>query len=162
MVQKFHLPLKQGGTQPVNRIPRTRSMQDGCKKNVKETVFCIWPRWHLRFRMRAARLVSAEVVFLCVYAMPNRGYTCFKISWVGPVFNVEMAIILKCQNNVCRCWVFPHNLQVLSISVLNVAAGKAPMQSSVADGGIPQKAIDGSTSTFFDSDTCSLTEVSSY
>ena len=44
--------------------------------------------------------------------------------------------------------------------MLNVAAGKAPMQSSVADGGIPQKAIDGSTSTFFDSDTCSLTEVS--
>ena len=43
--------------------------------------------------------------------------------------------------------------------MLNVAAGKAPMQSSVADGGIPQKAIDGSTSTFFDSDTCSLTEV---
>jgi hypothetical protein len=43
--------------------------------------------------------------------------------------------------------------------VLNVAAGKAPMQSSVSDGGIPQKAVDGSTSTFFDADTCSLTEV---
>ena len=43
--------------------------------------------------------------------------------------------------------------------MLNVAAGKAPMQSSVAEGGIPQKAIDGSTSTFFDTDTCSLTEV---
>ena len=45
------------------------------------------------------------------------------------------------------------------IAVLNVAAGKAPMQSSVADGGIPQKAVDGSTSTRFDLSTCSLTEV---
>ena len=44
--------------------------------------------------------------------------------------------------------------------MLNVAAGKAPMQSSVAEGGIPQKAVDGSTSTFFDLSTCSLTEVS--
>jgi len=44
-------------------------------------------------------------------------------------------------------------------AVLNVAAGKAPMQSSVSEGGIPQKAVDGSTSTFFDADTCSLTEV---
>ena len=44
-------------------------------------------------------------------------------------------------------------------AVLNVAAGKAPMQSSVAEGGIPQKAVDGSTSTFFDLSTCSLTEV---
>ena len=33
------------------------------------------------------------------------------------------------------------------------------MQSSVAEGGIPQKAVDGSTSTFFDLSTCSLTEV---
>ncbi|XP_066975553.1 uncharacterized protein [Macrobrachium rosenbergii] len=41
--------------------------------------------------------------------------------------------------------------------VLNVAAGKAPMQSSVADGGIPQKAVDGSTSTSFSLDTCTLT-----
>ena len=47
----------------------------------------------------------------------------------------------------------------LHISVLNVAAGKAPMQSSVVDGGIPQKAVDGSTSTFFDEKTCSLTDV---
>lgn len=45
------------------------------------------------------------------------------------------------------------------VTVLNVAAGKAPMQSSVMDGGIPQKAIDGSTSTFYDPKTCSLTEV---
>ena len=47
-------------------------------------------------------------------------------------------------------------------AVLNVAAGKAPMQSSVAEGGIPQKAVDGSTSTFFDLSTCSLTEVEIY
>ena len=45
------------------------------------------------------------------------------------------------------------------VTVLNVAAGKAPMQSSVADGGIPQKAVDGSTSTFFDDSTCTLTDV---
>ena len=33
------------------------------------------------------------------------------------------------------------------------------MQSSVAEGGIPQKAVDGSTSTFYDASTCTLTEV---
>lgn len=32
------------------------------------------------------------------------------------------------------------------------------MQSSVAANGIPQKAIDGSTSTFFNQDTCSMTQ----
>ncbi|XP_031346688.1 uncharacterized protein LOC116173386 isoform X1 [Photinus pyralis] len=42
--------------------------------------------------------------------------------------------------------------------VLNVAAGKAPMQVSTENGGIPQKAIDGSTSAFFSSDTCTLTK----
>ncbi|XP_035231715.1 CUB and sushi domain-containing protein 3-like isoform X2 [Stegodyphus dumicola] len=42
--------------------------------------------------------------------------------------------------------------------VLNVAVGKAPMQSSLAGSGIPQKAIDGSTSTFFNPDTCSMTQ----
>ncbi|CAH1101957.1 unnamed protein product [Psylliodes chrysocephalus] len=42
--------------------------------------------------------------------------------------------------------------------VLNVAAGKAPMQVSTDSGGIPQKAIDGSTSAFFSSDTCTLTK----
>ena len=57
------------------------------------------------------------------------------------------------------CCLPPVTIDILFLSVLNVAAGKAPMQSSVADGGIPQKAIDGSTSTFFDTDTCSLTEV---
>jgi len=49
--------------------------------------------------------------------------------------------------------------QGIPFCVLNVAAGKAPMQSSVSEGGIPQKAVDGSTSTFFDQSTCSLTEV---
>ncbi|CAG9854104.1 unnamed protein product [Phyllotreta striolata] len=44
------------------------------------------------------------------------------------------------------------------VSVLNVAAGKAPMQVSTDSGGIPQKAIDGSTSAFFSSDTCTLTK----
>ena len=33
------------------------------------------------------------------------------------------------------------------------------MQSSVAEGGIPQKAVDGLTSTFYDGATCTLTEV---
>ncbi|XP_055712742.1 uncharacterized protein LOC129807475 [Phlebotomus papatasi] len=42
--------------------------------------------------------------------------------------------------------------------VLNVAAGKAPMQISTDGSGIPQKAIDGSTSAFFQADTCSLTK----
>ncbi|XP_022238408.1 limulus clotting factor C-like [Limulus polyphemus] len=42
--------------------------------------------------------------------------------------------------------------------VLNIAAGKAPMQSSVADKGNPQKAVDGSTSALFNSDTCTMTK----
>lgn len=46
----------------------------------------------------------------------------------------------------------------LSFAVLNVAAGKAPMQISTDGPGIPQKAIDGSTSSFFSPDTCSLTK----
>lgn len=46
----------------------------------------------------------------------------------------------------------------LSIPVLNVAAGKAPMQISTEGVGIPQKAIDGSTSSFFTPDTCSITK----
>jgi len=49
--------------------------------------------------------------------------------------------------------------QGIPFCVLNVAAGKAPMQSSVVDGGIPQKAVDGSTSSFYDPSTCTLTEV---
>ena len=54
---------------------------------------------------------------------------------------------------------FTNITTLLVFSVLNVAAGKAPMQSSVVDGGIPQKAVDGSTSTFYDPSTCTLTEV---
>ena len=51
------------------------------------------------------------------------------------------------------------SILIFLFTVLNVAAGKAPMQSSVLDGGIPQKAVDGSTSTFYDPNTCTLTEV---
>jgi len=39
-----------------------------------------------------------------------------------------------------------------------VAAGKAPMQISSEPGGLPQKAIDGSTSSFFSPETCTLTK----
>lgn len=39
-----------------------------------------------------------------------------------------------------------------------MAAGKAPMQASTDAGGIPQRAIDGSTSSFFSADTCTLTK----
>ena len=46
----------------------------------------------------------------------------------------------------------------LFFTVLNVAAGKAPMQISTEGAGIPQKAIDGSTSSFFSAETCSLTK----
>ncbi len=62
---------------------------------------------------------------------------------------------------MCLCALLSSMLILVSllIAVLNVAAGKAPMQSSVVDGGIPQKAVDGSTSSFFDASTCSLTEV---
>lgn len=44
------------------------------------------------------------------------------------------------------------------VAVLNVAAGKAPMQISSEPGGLPQKAIDGSTSSFFSPETCTLTK----
>ena len=43
--------------------------------------------------------------------------------------------------------------------MLNVAAGKAPMQSSVALGGVPERAVDGSTSNFFTAETCTMTAV---
>ncbi|GAB6022228.1 Lectin C-type domain [Chamberlinius hualienensis] len=49
--------------------------------------------------------------------------------------------------------------QVIPFCVLNVAVGKAPMQSSIGQGGFPQKAVDGSTSAFFSEATCSQTEV---
>ncbi|KAG8188357.1 hypothetical protein JTE90_022557 [Oedothorax gibbosus] len=48
--------------------------------------------------------------------------------------------------------------QGIPFCVLDVAVGKAPMQSSLSGSGIPQKAIDGSTSTFFNPDTCSMTQ----
>lgn len=41
--------------------------------------------------------------------------------------------------------------------VLNVAGGKAPMQSSTADGGIPQRAVDGSSGQRYTPQTCTLT-----
>lgn len=50
----------------------------------------------------------------------------------------------------------PYELYLLP-TVLNVAAGKAPMQSSVDEGGIPQKAVDGSSSTSYNPETCTLT-----
>ncbi|XP_072396415.1 uncharacterized protein [Diabrotica undecimpunctata] len=56
-----------------------------------------------------------------------------------------------CQNGV---WM-PEGIP---FCVLNVAAGKAPMQVSTESGGIPQKAIDGSTSAFFSSESCTLTK----
>ena len=46
----------------------------------------------------------------------------------------------------------------LPFAVINVAAGKAPMQSSTHQDGIPQKAVDGSTSGLFSPQTCSLTQ----
>lgn len=48
--------------------------------------------------------------------------------------------------------------RIFFLLVLNVAAGKAPMQISTDGSGIPQKAIDGSTSAFFSPETCSLTK----
>ncbi|CAB3226423.1 unnamed protein product [Arctia plantaginis] len=42
--------------------------------------------------------------------------------------------------------------------VLNVAAGKAPMQASTDDGGVPQRALDGSTAGSFNPETCTLTK----
>ncbi|XP_043211186.1 uncharacterized protein LOC122375741 isoform X3 [Amphibalanus amphitrite] len=42
--------------------------------------------------------------------------------------------------------------------VINVAAGKAPMQSTTHQDGIPQKAVDGSTSGLFSSQTCTMTQ----
>ncbi|XP_056639770.1 uncharacterized protein LOC130447135 [Diorhabda sublineata] len=56
-----------------------------------------------------------------------------------------------CQNGL---WV-PEGIP---FCVLNVAAGKAPMQVSTDSGGIPQKAIDGSTSAFFSGESCTLTK----
>ena len=76
---------------------------------------------------------------------PDNDYLC----WVPARFWGKKKIILTfflCTITSC-------------IIVLNVAAGKAPMQSSVAGGGVPERAVDGSTSNFFTPETCSLTEV---
>nr|XP_012232522.1 PREDICTED: uncharacterized protein LOC105678072 isoform X2 [Linepithema humile] len=43
--------------------------------------------------------------------------------------------------------------------VLNVAGGKAPMQSSSMDGGIPQRAVDGSSGQIYTPQTCTLTRL---
>ncbi|KFM73039.1 Sushi, von Willebrand factor type A, EGF and pentraxin domain-containing protein 1, partial [Stegodyphus mimosarum] len=45
------------------------------------------------------------------------------------------------------------------VCVMNVAAGKAAMQSSIVAKGVPQKAVDGSTSRSFAADTCTLSEM---
>ncbi|XP_052746641.1 uncharacterized protein LOC112055834 isoform X2 [Bicyclus anynana] len=42
--------------------------------------------------------------------------------------------------------------------VINVAAGKAPMQISTDEGGVPQRALDGSTASTFSVETCTLTK----
>ncbi|CAH2220323.1 jg21814, partial [Pararge aegeria aegeria] len=42
--------------------------------------------------------------------------------------------------------------------IINVAAGKAPMQISTDEGGVPQKALDGSTAFVYSADTCTLTK----
>ena len=39
-----------------------------------------------------------------------------------------------------------------------MAAGKAPMQISTEDGGVPQRALDGSTAVAFNAETCTLTK----
>ncbi|XP_023239860.1 uncharacterized protein LOC111638392 isoform X1 [Centruroides sculpturatus] len=45
------------------------------------------------------------------------------------------------------------------LCVFNVAIGKASLQSSVMGKGNPQKALDGTTSSFFNPDTCTSTEI---
>lgn len=43
--------------------------------------------------------------------------------------------------------------------MLNVGLGKAAMQSSTAGHGSAQKAVDGSTSPYFQAGTCTMTDV---
>ncbi|KAG1668922.1 Sushi, von Willebrand factor type A, EGF and pentraxin domain-containing protein 1 [Nymphon striatum] len=47
---------------------------------------------------------------------------------------------------------------IFLFTVLNVATGKAPMHTSTMNAGISNKAVDGSTSTFYNPSTCSLTK----
>jgi len=104
----------------------------------------------VQFSDRSANAAQAEATLgssLTVEQGTIAEYTCDRgFELLGPARRV-------CANN--GTW----SPQGIPFCVLNVAAGKAPMQSSVAEGGIPQKAVDGSTSTFFDLSTCSLTEV---
>lgn len=53
---------------------------------------------------------------------------------------------------------FTHRVPFATTAVLNVAVGKAAMQSSTVGQGAPQRAIDGSTSTFYNPNTCTMTE----
>lgn len=53
---------------------------------------------------------------------------------------------------------FPHPFNYLE-TVLNVGLGKAAMQSSTAGQGSAQKAVDGSTSPYFQASTCTMTDV---
>ncbi|XP_042899237.1 CUB and sushi domain-containing protein 2 [Parasteatoda tepidariorum] len=46
----------------------------------------------------------------------------------------------------------------LPVCVMNVASGKAAMQSSIVAKGVPQKAVDGITSRSYDATTCTHTE----
>lgn len=56
-------------------------------------------------------------------------------------------------------FIHPLLFSILILSqVLNVAVGKAAMQSSTVGQGAPQRAIDGSTSTFYNQNTCTMTE----
>ncbi|XP_069365099.1 uncharacterized protein [Maniola hyperantus] len=43
--------------------------------------------------------------------------------------------------------------------VINVAAGKAPMQISTDEGAVPQRALDGSTASSFSAETCTLSKI---
>lgn len=47
----------------------------------------------------------------------------------------------------------------LNDKVLNVGLGKAAMQSSTAGHGSAQKAVDGSTSPYYQTSTCTMTDV---
>lgn len=49
------------------------------------------------------------------------------------------------------------NVLILWFAVLNVAGGKAPMQSSSEKDGVAQRAVDGSTSQSYTPQTCTLT-----
>lgn len=50
---------------------------------------------------------------------------------------------------------------MLQPTVLNVGLGKAAMQSSTAGQGSAQRAVDGSTSPYFQASTCTMTDVES-